>query len=71
MDNYRINRTSNGNPNNNHEIHNEKCPYFSLLINYEDLGRFYNCKEAIREAKNRLYTRVDGCKVCCKDCHNQ
>lgn len=69
MKNYRINKNTWHNPNDNHEVHNETCSKYNKLELFETLGRFQTCQEAITEARRRNYTKVDGCRECCYDCH--
>ena len=60
-----LNAQSNG----DHEVHDEYCIYLPVS-NRDYLGTFYNCKEAVTEAKRRYpYKKIDGCWKCSKDCH--
>lgn len=70
MKNYRINKNTWHNPNDNHEVHSETCSKYNKIEWFETLGRFQTCQEAIAEARRKKYTKVDGCKECCPSCHN-
>lgn len=67
---YYVNKLTTGNPNYNHEVHKSTCYYMPSLANREYLGYFNSCNEAIKEAKKR-YTNVDGCAICCPECHKE
>ena len=55
-----------------HEIHTEDCPYLPSISNRVYSGRFSNCDDALKEAKNKLSTTyVDGCYWCSKKCHRE
>lgn len=56
--------------NGDHEVHKENCPWMPDPENKRKLGFFFNCKDAIIEAK-KLYPRADGCKHCCPECHKR
>ena len=69
MKNYRVNKTTANNPHNNHEVHNDSCSFYNLIVSYEYLGSYTNCQDAITEAIKRGYSKVDGCMECCDECH--
>ncbi|RYG41326.1 MAG: hypothetical protein EOO01_25395 [Chitinophagaceae bacterium] len=49
-----------------HEVHVEGCQYEPSNRTY--LGEFYNCQDAVREAKS-YFSQTNGCKTCCNPCH--
>lgn len=53
-----------------HEVHKSGCLFMPAESNRQYLGNYDNCKPAITEAK-RYYSNVDGCKCCCKACHEK
>jgi len=55
--------------NGNHEVHIGSCFWLGLATKKTSLGYFYNCKDAVAKAKT-IYSKVDGCKYCCPECHN-
>jgi hypothetical protein len=61
---YYVNRTAQSNG--DHEVHVEGCQYMPSNRTY--LGEFYNCHEAVREAKSHS-GQTNGCKTCCNLCH--
>ena len=67
---YYVNKQTTGNPNYNHEVHKGTCPYLPSVLNREYLGYFSSCAEAIKKAKE-FYTNVDGCAICCPECHKE
>lgn len=69
MTNYYITADSSNNPNNNHEVHTSGCQWLPSEGNRGYLGSFNTCIEAIKAAKNK-YSKVDGCAICCPECHN-
>ncbi|PCF65706.1 hypothetical protein B4W74_00405 [Staphylococcus intermedius] len=57
--------------NNNYEVHSEECKYLPSFSNREFLGVFYNCSEAVNEAKRLHPTlKIDGCFFCSIECHH-
>ncbi|MEN2487056.1 hypothetical protein AAYQ05_04575 [Flavobacterium sp. B11] len=66
MKNYYVNQ--NAQSNGDHEVHTGDCIYLPLSQNRKYLGIFSNCKDAVIEAK-KTYTKSNGCKTCCKECH--
>lgn len=67
---YYVNRDVTNNPNYNHEVHKSTCPFMPSVQNRIYLGYFASCSDAIKAAK-RYYNNVDGCAVCCPECHRQ
>lgn len=70
FEHYYVNKVSTGNPNYNHEVHKETCIYLPSVGNREYLGYFSSCTAAIKKAQEK-YNRVDGCAVCCPECHHE
>ena len=68
MADYYVNK--NAQPTGEHEVHTSTCPYLPNQNNRQYLGTFYNCKDAIAEAK-KYYSNVDGCFYCSKECHTR
>ncbi len=66
MPNYYVNR--NAQTNGDHEVHEESCQYLPAVLNRIHLGFFYNCSDAVREAR-KYYSQVNGCYYCCRPCH--
>ncbi|MCT4631282.1 MAG: hypothetical protein N4A76_00930 [Firmicutes bacterium] len=52
-----------------HEVHAEGCNHMPSISNREYLGYFDSCKDALREARNKGYDKVDGCFYCANECH--
>lgn len=67
---YYVNKINTGNPHYNHEVHKDSCTYLPSPLNREYLGYFVSCKDAITKAKEK-YSNVDGCAVCCPECHKE
>ena len=60
-----LNMQSNG----DYEVHKGSCSYVPIT-NYEYLGLFYNCDEAVAEARSRHpFKKINGCYYCSKPCH--
>lgn len=57
-------------PNGDHEVHNETCPYLPSVLSKNYLGDFSSCKDAVEEAK-RTYPTADGCATCSPSCHTR
>lgn len=70
MANYRVNKNTYTNPNGDNEVHKEGCVHYQLLTNYEYLGNFSTCAEAINNAKTKGY-KADGCANCIPSCHKE
>lgn len=51
-----------------HEVHKEDCTYFPSGRTY--LGYFSSCRNAVAEART-IYTNVDGCYTCSRECHTR
>ena len=56
--------------NGDHEVHREDCQYLPLPQNRTYLGKFSNCKPAVKEAEKH-HRQVNGCKTCSIECHTQ
>lgn len=67
---YYVNKDNTTNPKNNHEVHTSDCKYLPSSENRVYLGRFNSCRSAVSEAK-QSFTNVDGCAVCCPNCHKK
>ncbi|HLT74771.1 MAG TPA: hypothetical protein VKZ68_06785 [Ohtaekwangia sp.] len=52
--------------NGDHEVHKDNCEW--MPVNRLFLGNYFDCEDAIREAK-KTYDQVNGCIFCCKACH--
>lgn len=60
------NQQSNG----DYEVHSEDCKYLPYEHNRTYLGMFYNCKDAVAEAKRLYpYRKINGCYYCSNPCH--
>lgn len=68
MANYYVN--VNAQPTGEHEVHQDGCSTPPLIHNRKNLGIFYNCQDAVKEAKKH-YNNVDGCKNCIPTCHKR
>ncbi|MEN2401495.1 hypothetical protein GKZ90_0017015 [Flavobacterium sp. MC2016-06] len=66
MKNYYVNQ--NAQLNGDHEVHTSDCIYLPSSVNRKYLGEFSSCKPAVAEAK-KTYSKSNGCKTCCPDCH--
>lgn len=66
MARYYVNK--NAQDNDDHEVHTASCSFLPDAENRIYLGDFYNCKDAVREAK-KYYSRSDGCYYCSNECH--
>jgi len=66
MDSYYVNNIAQSTG--EHEVHKEGCEYFPIDRTY--LGYFATCQEAIDKAKT-IYSNVDGCYFCSRDCHTR
>ena len=51
-----------------HEVHKAGCKFFPDSTT--DLGKHANCHGAIEKAKE-IYSNVDGCYYCSRDCHTR
>lgn len=55
--------------NGDHEVHKLGCTYFPIS-NYEYLGEFSSCTNAVVEAKRRYPNlKINGCYYCSRYCH--
>ena len=61
---------ANAQPTGEHEIHrgDRSCMFFINEAIY--LGEFSSCADALAVAQ-RLYSNVDGCYHCCRECHTK
>lgn len=66
MKKYYVNQTKQSND--DHEVHTDDCRYLPSSANRKYLGEFSNCKPAVTEAK-KTYSKSNGCKTCCNECH--
>ena len=53
-----------------HEVHTSDCSRLPNPENRINLGRFYTCQAAVREA-GKHYASVDGCYYCSRSCHSR
>lgn len=67
MTNYYVNTRAQYNG--DHEVHTDSCDRLPDIENRKFLGTFFNCQDAVREAK-KTYSNADGCHYCCKECNN-
>ncbi len=55
---------------NTHEVHQEVvCPTPADQENRDDLGSHSSCHGAVDKAKQKGYTKANGCKNCSPACH--
>lgn len=66
MEHYFVN--NNAQSNGDHEVHKENCNYIPNALNRKYLGLFFNCYDAVIEAK-KTFQKSNGCKYCCNACH--
>lgn len=66
MASYYVNE--NAQSNGDHEVHKQGCSFLPQPQNRIYLGEFFNCKDAVKEAKE-YYDQVNGCYYCSEDCH--
>lgn len=59
---------ANAQSNGDHEVHREGCSWITLLSNMKYLGDYPSCQPAVKRAKE-IYSKADGCKYCCPQCH--
>ena len=75
MSYYYININPQGEPEDGeHEVHNgdNHCPKPPLPENRKRVGSFYDCKDAIREAKRQNPSwKIDGCAYCNSECNER
>jgi hypothetical protein len=67
---YYVNKLTTTNPNFNHEEHKSTCPYLPSANNRVYLGYLSSCTEAMLKARI-YYSSVDGCAICCLECHRK
>ena len=59
-------------PNGDNEVHKSPCSTVDSFLpdNFEYLGEYDNCSDAVSEARKRhLYWRINGCWHCSRPCH--
>ena len=66
MASYYVNKKAQANG--DHEVHKSGCIFMPSVENRKYLGEFYNCRDAVNEAK-KTYTTANGCKTCSNECH--
>lgn len=66
MYSYYVNK--NAQTNGDHEVHKESCSYLPTVSNRIHLGYFFNCQDAVQEAR-KYYNQVNGCYYCSNACH--
>lgn len=66
MSKYYVNKMAQSNG--DHEVHIEGCSRMPDNNNRLYLGDFYNCHDAVSEAKN-YYQHSNGCYYCSRPCH--
>lgn len=60
---------NNAQSNGDHEVHRRNCSYFPQS-NYEFLGQFSDCKDAVRVAIAKYpLKKINGCYYCSRSCH--
>lgn len=55
-------------PTGEHKVHQSGCDHLPSISNLVYLGEFDQCADAIREAE-KYFIHVNGCTLCCKECH--
>lgn len=61
----------NAQPTGEHEVHQSDCAWLAYVNSKTLLGYYDNCKDAVKESKNRHYVNSDGCYYCCPSCHTR
>ena len=60
-----LNQQSNG----DHEVHKQGCSFYPTQ-NYDSLGSFEYCFQAVAEAKRKYpFKKINGCYFCANACH--
>jgi len=54
---------------NENEFHKEGCSWLEKIKSKTSLGHCADCYEAKRKAKEKGYSKPDGCEHCCPTCH--
>lgn len=57
------------NKNSYYEVHRADCSWLPKPKNRICLGRFGNCKPAVRKARRDYYNGANGCFFCSRACH--
>lgn len=52
------------------EVHTTDCGHLPLSYNQVDLGWHANAISAVDFAKQRGWSRADGCYYCCNEAHH-
>jgi hypothetical protein len=58
----------NAQANGDHEVHESGCSFMPAPENRRYLGNFTMCTSAVKEAR-KIFTQVNGCYYCAKECH--
>ena len=66
MPNYYVNMEANSNG--VHEMHTHDCRYLPISNKKVYLGYFFECKDAIKKAKE-FYKKVNACSHCSSKCY--
>lgn len=66
MPNYYVNTRPQ--TNGDHEVHTDTCRYLPAPEHQKALGYFFNCADAVREAK-KTFPKANGCYYCANACH--
>lgn len=56
--------------NGKHEVHCASCKKLPPMATIISLGDFKDCIRATKEAK-KYFTDIDGCLLCCRQCHKK
>ena len=71
MEHYYLNTDNSSSVAGEYEVHTEKCAYLPSISNRDYVGYHASCGPAIEKAESKHPGwKIDGCKHCCKDCHN-
>ena len=54
-----------------HVVHAETCANLPDEDDMEELGSHADCEEALEAAAEAVDGPVNGCAVCCPDCHEE
>jgi len=63
---YYVNK--NAQANGDHEVHKSGCSYMPDSENRIYIGDFYNCYDAVKQAK-KYYFQSNGCYYCSRECN--
>lgn len=67
MADYYVNKIAQSNG--DYEVHKTGCSYMPSSTNREYLGDFSNCGDAVKKAKEKGYSKANGCYYCSNACH--